>query len=121
MNVFIAVQAAEEGKSALYIPDLLRRKREHIQFNVLVKGLEYLYKSGRVSNIHQLLGSMLRIRPIIYVNHGKGLFSCKISGNKKRVLRKLLDSILSQVHRIEQDQISIAQSMEKDTAEWIQR
>ncbi|WP_336783650.1 DegV family protein [Paenibacillus illinoisensis] len=121
MNVFIAVQAAEQGKSALYISGLLRRKRDEIQFNVLVDGYENRLKRGRVNIIKQLLGSKLRIQPILYVSHGRILSGVKYRGNKQKVLRKLLDSILSQIHRIEQDQIIIAQNKEEETAEWIQR
>lgn len=119
MSVLLAARAATQGKSALFISEWLHLLRDEIQLNVLVDGLDYLHKGGRVSNLQHMLGSVLRIRPILYVRHGRVLSGAKYRGNKERVLRKLMESILSQIHRIDHDQVIIAHSLEEQTAEWL--
>lgn len=119
MNVLLAAQAAAEGRSALFISEKLHLLRDEIQLNVLVDGLDYLHKGGRVSNLQHIVGSMLRIRPILYVRHGRVLSGVKYRGNKHKILRKLMDSIFSQIHRIDHDQIIISHTLEAETADWI--
>ncbi|MBU5351927.1 DegV family protein [Paenibacillus barcinonensis] len=119
MMVLLATQLASEGKSAIAIGESLETIRDEIQLNVLVHNLDYLHKGGRLSNLKHLLGNMLKIRPVLYVSHGRVLSGVKYRGNKQRILKKLLSSILSQIHRIDHDHIIIAQTLEKETAEWI--
>lgn len=119
MNVLLAAQAATEGRSALFISEKLHLLRDEVQLNVLVDGLDYLHKGGRVSNLQHIVGSMLRIRPILYVKHGRVLSGVKYRGNKYKILRKLINSIFSQIHRIDHDQIIISHTLEAEIAEWI--
>ncbi len=35
--------------------------------------LEYLYRGGRIGNARRLLGTMLNLKPLIEVNHDKGI------------------------------------------------
>ncbi|WP_338540647.1 DegV family protein [Paenibacillus tundrae] len=119
MIVLLAIRAAAEGQSALSISEKIHKLRDEVQLNVLVNGLDYLHKGGRVNNLQHLVGSILRIRPILYVRQGRVFSGVKYRGNKERVLRKLLDNILSQIHRIDHDQIIIAHTLEAESAEWI--
>ncbi|KAA8746156.1 DegV family protein [Paenibacillus sp. UASWS1643] len=119
MNVLLAAEMASEGKSALAIAEWLETARHEIHLNVLVDNLNYLHKGGRVSNLQHMLGSMLRIRPILYVRHGRVLSGVKYRGSKERIVKKLLQDILSHIHRIDHDQIIIAHTLEEETAEWM--
>ncbi|APO46118.1 fatty acid-binding protein DegV [Paenibacillus xylanexedens] len=119
MSVLLAAQMASDGKSALAIAERLEKVRHEIQLNILVDNLDYLHKGGRVSSIQNMIGSILRIRPVLYVSHGKVLSGVKYRGSKERIVKKLLQDILSHIHRIDHDQIIIAQTLEEETAEWI--
>ncbi|SEA60583.1 DegV family protein [Paenibacillus sp. 276b] len=119
MNVLLAAKMASEGKSAMFISEWLETARHEIQLNILVDNLDYLHKGGRVGSIQHMLGSILRISPILYVKHGRVLSGVKYRGSKERIVKKLLQDILSHIHRIDHDQIIIAQTLEEETAEWM--
>ena len=65
-----ARDAGMEGKSILTILDDLKKKL--VQY-VCMDSLEYLQKSGRIGNAIKWVGSMLKIRPLVEINHKTGL------------------------------------------------
>ncbi|RAI98315.1 DegV family protein with EDD domain [Paenibacillus pabuli] len=119
MHVLLAVQMAREGKSALTIAQALEAVRHEVQLNVLVDNLDYLHRGGRVSSIQHMLGSLLRIRPGLYVRDGLVHAGVKYRGSKDKVVNKLLNDMLSQIHRIDHAQVIIAQTLEEEKAEWV--
>ncbi|MBY9079090.1 DegV family protein [Paenibacillus sp. HN-1] len=119
MLVLLAAEMAAEGKSALSIADTLRKVREDIRFNVVLKHLDYLHKGGRVGNLQHLLGSILQIRPVLYASQGRMCSGAKIRGNVRKVMKQILQSIINHREHISHDRIIIVQSMEEETVEWL--
>lgn len=75
------VKFRDEGKSAKEIAGLMDDIVARTQTETALETMEYLYKGGRCSGIKYLLGSILRLFPIVKVNEkitvhkiGKGFF-----------------------------------------------
>ena len=69
--VLAAQEAAADGASAAAVVAAAEHAREHVSTFVVVDTLEYLKKGGRLSGAQALLGSMLRVRPILWLNDGR--------------------------------------------------
>jgi DegV family protein with EDD domain len=72
-QVLTAARARDAGmevKNILAILDDLKKKL--VQY-VCMDSLEYLQKSGRIGNAIKWVGSMLKIRPLVEINHKTGL------------------------------------------------
>lgn len=72
-QVLEAVRAREEGAD---LDEILRRV-EHARANmaqyVAMESIEYLHKGGRIGKAANWAGVMLKIRPLIHVNHDTGM------------------------------------------------
>lgn len=65
----------------------------HIAHRFTVDDLTYLKRGGRVSNSAALIGSLLNIKPVLYIpNEGTLVVSSKVRGRKK-ALNTIIDSI----------------------------
>jgi DegV family protein with EDD domain len=68
--VLAAARAAEEGQTLDQIVRLVRGLLPHIYIVLIVERMDYLEKGGRVGPAQALLGSMLRIKPLLIVEDG---------------------------------------------------
>lgn len=85
-----AVEMRDAGKSKQEIVD----RMEHIVWNskayFVVDSLEHLHKGGRVSGMAALVGSLLQVKPVLYVNEAAKLDVL----DKVRTRRRALDRIV---------------------------
>lgn len=84
-----AARAAQEGKSMAETILVARETSERTRFYFVPAGLEYLKKGGRIGGAAALLGSLLQIKPILYVQEGKTAVWQKARGQQAGVLRML--------------------------------
>lgn len=91
----IALEAgkmAAEGKSKediLARVNLLIKNIEHI---FTIDDMEYLYRGGRVTKAQKMIGGLLSIKPILWVNNGKLEPIEKVRG-KNKVLKSIIDLV----------------------------
>ncbi|MBI9008829.1 MAG: DegV family protein [Tenericutes bacterium] len=79
-----AKKMADEGKSVIEILEELEFIRDHHHILICVDTLKYLVKNGRLSNASGLIGSLLKIKPLLEVNAlGKVVTLEKIRTTKK--------------------------------------
>ena len=94
--VISTVEYYEKGHS---LPEILsfieERKAKHGAF-VLVDKLDQLHRGGRVSGTQFLVGNLLKIKPILYLQHGVIEPYEKIRGNAKAAKRvfELFDDVV---------------------------
>ncbi len=69
--VLAAAQAAREGKSLEEVAAAARTMQGRTGIYFVPATLEYLKKGGRIGGAAALLGSLLQIKPILYLSHGK--------------------------------------------------
>lgn len=80
----------EDGFSYEKIIETAYKMRETARIFFFVETLDYLEHGGRIGKASALLGSMLNVKPVIYLNEGV-LFPCgKVRGTKK-AMAKILD------------------------------
>lgn len=66
-----AARAADQGRSLDEIVRLVRGMLPHIYLVFLVERLDYLEKGGRIGVAQALLGTMLRIKPLLLMEGGE--------------------------------------------------
>ncbi len=91
-------------ETAAYVEDL----KLHIAHHFTVDSLFHLMRGGRVSSVTALVGSLLKIKPVMYVNdEGKLVVKSKAMGRKK-ALSVLLENMVASADIDENDPIFIS-------------
>jgi DegV family protein with EDD domain len=86
--VIEAAKAAKEGKSAGEIVFMVKDKIEKTLVVFLVDTLEYLEKGGRIGKASALLGSLLKIKPVLAVDDKGQVYPVdKVRGTAKAIER----------------------------------
>ena len=70
---FLALEAAEmarDGRSATEITDYIESRKQDQRLYATLETLEYLQKGGRIGRAAAMLGSALKLKPIIQVRAG---------------------------------------------------
>ncbi len=70
-QVLEAARLAKEGLSASKIVYLLSRLKEKTEMYFTVDTLHYLYKGGRIGKVSSLMGSILKIKPVVRIVDGE--------------------------------------------------
>jgi DegV family protein with EDD domain len=105
-----AVVMKERGETLEATQEWIEANKLHCCHNFTVNDLFHLYRGGRVSKATAILGSMINIKPIMFVNsEGKLIPSAKVRGRKKSLLT-LVDNMEKQIgnYREKNDIIGIS-------------
>ncbi len=94
--VTLAAQWAEAGFDADSIEERIRDMIPRSRVYFLVATLEYLAKNGRIGNAAALLGSMLRIKPILTLRDGRA-DQFEKTRTRRRAIARLKDLVLEQI------------------------
>ena len=79
-QVLAAARAAKAGWSLKSILERLEKIRENTEVIYTLETLEYLARGGRIGRVQALMGSVLKIKPIIHVDHKDGKYSTVAKG-----------------------------------------
>lgn len=91
----------------------------NIMHRFTVDDLNYLKRGGRVSNASAMIGSMLSIKPVLYVpDDGKLTVSRKVRG-RKAALRELVEGVSRDMVAPDGQNIIINHADCKEDAEWL--
>lgn len=94
---FQVIKAAEMLKAGYDIPAILahlEEMRDRIKIFFMVNNLEYLARGGRIGKAASILGNILQLKPILWVEDGEiALF------DKVRSRQKALKAIIAQVEK----------------------
>ncbi len=91
-----AAQALVDGASRTEAAAVVEEIRERFGSAFLVEDLEYLRKGGRINGAAKFLGTMLNVRPILYLKDGK-IEPLGLARTRKRGLRQLVKEVQKQV------------------------
>lgn len=91
-HVLEAAKAAEAGKSISEVAEAARETAKHSRFLFVPDTLKYLKKGGRIGGASALVGTILKIMPILTVENGVTTVFDKVRTKKKAV-----DTIISKV------------------------
>ncbi len=90
-QVLHAAKSAQRGLSVEKIVDELERRGKHIYVYAALDTLEYLRRSGRMSNIIAGIGSLLRVKPILKMNLGNP--ASELVRTHSKAIQSLVDTI----------------------------
>lgn len=90
---FIAIYAAEQLEKGLDFQEVVTKARQAVTKSTVFFGLEtleYLIKGGRIGKVEGILGSALKIKPIISCNP-EGIYDtvAKVRGRKQNIAKML--------------------------------
>mgnify|MGYP002791861943 FL=1 len=105
--LYKTLQLKEQGKNLDEIAEWVEDNKLHICHNVTVDDLNHLHRGGRISKTTAVLGTMVKIKPIIHMdNEGKLVVIGKERGRKKSLLT-LLDKMEKQMQGYQNDVVMI--------------
>lgn len=109
--VMLAAELREAGKSADEIETEVRAAIPQLRTSFTIDTLEYLYKGGRCSAMANVVGSLLKIRPVIEVRQDGTLgVKDRLRGSRARVLRCMLDSFQADLEQINLHRVFVTHS-----------
>lgn len=91
LQVLRACDLARQGKSMEEILADLETYQAGVRTSFVIDTMDYLYKGGRCSGMQALVGTLLKIRPIISVVDGGMIVAAKIRGARKKSLDWMLE------------------------------
>ncbi len=112
LTVLKAAKMVESGE--LSTSQIVRKMEEIIPLvrsQFAIEKMDYLYKGGRCSSIAHLLGTVLKIKPIISVRDGKMDVMKKPRGKMKVALDALLNIIEKDKEYLDGDVVMVTHSM----------
>lgn len=121
--VLKACKFRDEGKSAKEIADLLNDLNKRVKSQFAIETMDYLYKGGRCSGMAKFFGTLLKIKPVIFVRNGKMGVGKKPIGKMKIALDAMVDMILDDKAKdnIDLDHIFITDSIAPQSFEYLDK
>lgn len=95
-SVFDALLLCKQGKSAKEIKEFLESEKSLTSIYIVPSTLKYLKKGGRITATAAALGTILRIKPILYSDGGnfeKLAITINIGQAKKKIIQQLKQDI----------------------------
>lgn len=96
-QVLAAALAARAGWTKDAILERLEQIRQKTEVVYTLETLEYLARGGRIGRVQALLGSVLKIKPVIHVDKADGKYS---TIGKSRTIPGALETITDHLHQI---------------------
>lgn len=107
MLLYKALELKEQGKSFDEIVTWVEENKLHVCHDVTVDDLFHLHRGGRVSKASAVVGTIIKIKPIIHVNdEGKLIVIGKERGRKK-ALQTLVERMEEKSQGFENDIVMI--------------
>ncbi|HEY3313135.1 MAG TPA: DegV family protein [Anaerolineales bacterium] len=95
-QVLAAALADKAGWTMEKIQERLTEIREHSEVIYTLETLEYLARGGRIGRVQALMGSLLKLKPVINVSHTDGKYSTVTKARTiPAALEALTDNLLS--------------------------
>ncbi len=121
----LAIRAAElldQGVSVIDVAQKIIALRSKVRTAFVIDTMEYLHKGGRCTGMQAIVGTMLKIRPIIHVqSDGTLAVLDKVRGSRKKALNVLLDKFKADLPTIDLTRVFVTHSGCVDDAEYLVR
>jgi DegV family protein with EDD domain len=86
----------------------------------VIDTLDYLYMGGRCSSMEHVVGSLLKIRPVIEVKKDGTLgVKEKVSGSRKKALNLMLENFVKNMETIDPTRVFVTHSACPHDAEYL--
>lgn len=88
-----ALKFQAEGKSVDEVYEWLEENKLHVIHTLTVDDLNHLYRGGRLSKTSAIIGSIVNVKPLIYVNDEGVLIPNGNVRGRKKALNALIDNM----------------------------
>jgi DegV family protein with EDD domain len=110
-----AARAAQAGAKFEEIADIVRRNIPRVDFRAAFDTLEYLERGGRIGKAQAVLGSLLKINPVIGMRDGE-VFPFSRERSRVKAIDRLVNFAMGYSHI---DELAVEYAMALDEAEMI--
>lgn len=107
LAIMKAVQMKEEGKTIDEISAWLEEHKMEFCVQFTVDDLRYLYRGGRISKTTAIVGSMINVKPILYVNTNGELVSLSTVRGRKRSLATIVNNMAERIGKYKDSSLPI--------------
>lgn len=91
MLLYYALKQKEAGKTIEEVAQWVEENKLHVCHNVTVDDLFHLHRGGRVSKTAAVLGTMVKVKPIIHMDDNGALRVIGKERGRKKSLHKIVD------------------------------
>lgn len=91
MLLYYALKQKEVGKTIEEVAQWVEENKLHVCHNVTVDDLFHLHRGGRVSKTAAVLGTMVKVKPIIHMDDNGALQVIGKERGRKKSLHKIVD------------------------------
>lgn len=102
-----ALELQKEGKSIEETAAVIESLVPHLCVQFTVDDLNHLYRGGRLSKTTAILGTMINIKPILYINKEGALLPLSKTRGRKKSLSMLVDNMADRIGSFQDKQIAI--------------
>lgn len=120
---WMVLEAARMVEAGASLPDILRRLetiRAHSRLYLTPLTLKYLQMSGRVGRLQGAIASMLKVKPIIYLEDG-ALEAGENVRTRSKALARLIELLEAHLGHSQPANIAVIHARAEKDAEWLAR
>jgi DegV family protein with EDD domain len=106
---FVALAAAREAAAGGSVADVVaaaKAVQERLTVLFVVDTLEYLHKGGRIGGAKRFLGTMLNIKPLLYLNDGQVEAMGQVR-TKRRAIMEMLEVAEERLHGEQMAEVAV--------------
>ena len=119
--LYKAVQLKEQGKTLEEIAEWVENNKLNICHDVTIDDLHHLHRGGRVSKTSAVVGTLIKIKPIIHVNEEGKLIVIGKERGRKRAMLSLVDRMEKKSQGFENDVVMIVHGDAEEDAEFLKQ
>ena len=119
MLLYYALKQKEAGKTIEEVAQWAEENKQHVCHNVTVDDLFHLHRGGRVSKATAVLGTMVKVKPIIYVDDNGALQVIGKERGRKKSLNKIVDMAVERAKGWDNEIIMITHGDCLEDAEYV--
>ena len=121
LTILKAADLRDKGLSAKEIAAKMEEITKKVKAQFAIETMEYLHKGGRCSGVARLFGTLLKIKPIIFVREGKMSVGMKPLGKMKVALDKMINMFLEDYKndKVDRDKVFITHSIATESEKYI--
>ena len=117
--LYKALELKEQGKTMDEIVAWVEENKLHVCHDVTVDDLFHLHRGGRVSRTSAVLGTIIKIKPIIHVNEEGKLIVIGKERGRKKALQTLVERMEEKSQGFDNDIVMITHGDALEDAEYV--
>ncbi len=115
-----AAELAAQGRSVDEIAAAVSALVPKVRTTFIIETLEYLYLGGRCTSMENVIGSLLKIRPVVEVKPDGSLgIKSKLRGTRKKALDSLLEDFAANLESVDLQRVFITHTGCERDAEYL--